>query len=174
MITNRRTVLQTAKFDVEERTVLRQGQHLTRHIVVHPGVAVILPLLDDGRLVLIENERVSVDRKLLELPAGTLESGEAPIVCAARELEEETGYVAGRLEPLLEVLASPGICDERMHVFVARELRPTAQRLDEGELIDPVILSWEEVIAAIGDGRIEDAKTVASILYFERFGGAAR
>lgn len=165
-----RVILSTTKFAVEERHVLRGGLELTRHIVVHPGAAVILPLLDDGRVVLIRNQRVSVGRALLELPAGTLEPGEAPIVAAARELEEETGYAAGSVEPLLEFLASPGICDERMYVFVARGLQKRAQRLDPGELIDPVVLDWEDALAAIADGRIEDGKTISSLLYFERFG----
>jgi ADP-ribose pyrophosphatase len=162
-------VLVTTKFRVEKRRLLRGGREVERHIVVHPGVAVMLPLLDDRRVVLIENTRASIGRKVLELPAGTLEPGEAPEVCAARELEEETGYVAARLSPLTSFFASPGISTERMHVFLAEGLTKTQQRLDPGELIEPVVLELDDLLERIGDGRVEDAKTIATVLFYARF-----
>ncbi len=166
-------VLRAAKFTVERRRVVRGGQRFDRHIVVHPGAAVILPLLDDGRVVLVENQRVSVGRALLELPAGTLEPPEPPIACAARELEEETGYRAARLRPLVEFLASPGICTERMHAFLAEGLAPGPQRLEPGEVCRPVVLEWDDLLGRVRDGAIEDGKTIATVLYYQAFGRPA-
>ena len=102
-------------------------------------------------------------RELLELPAGTLGPPEPPIQCAARELEEETGYVAGHLEPLCEFYTSPGFTNERMSVFVATDLRATAQRLEPTEQIRVEIMSLEDALAATTDGRIIDGKTIAAL-----------
>ncbi len=168
---DREDVLVTTKFRVERRRLLRGGALVERHIVVHPGAAVILPLLDDDHVVLIENTRASIGRKLLELPAGTLEPPEPPEACAARELEEETGYAAKRLTPLTSFFASPGISTERMYAFVAEGLRKTAQSLDPGELIDPVILTFDDLLARIRSGEVEDAKTIAVTLFYLRFRG---
>jgi ADP-ribose pyrophosphatase len=138
-------------------------------VVVHPGAAVILPLLAGDRVLLIANERVAVGRELLELPAGTLDPPETPLECARRELAEETGYQAGRLEPLLCLYSSPGICTELLHAFVATELTPGPTRLDAGEQIRLVPMPYGEALAAIGQKRIVDAKTIATLLYYDCF-----
>jgi len=148
----------------------RDGSTKTKAVLRHPGAVVILPLLDDGRVVLIENRRVALDATLLELPAGTLEGDEAPIDQAARELREETGYVASTIEPLLSFYASPGICDERMHGFVARGLVAGTQELDPTEEIGVVVRTWDEVMRAIHDGELVDGKSLALLLYWDRFG----
>lgn len=159
-----------SKFELRARSVpTRGGGHVRREVVVHPGAVVLLPLLDDGRIVLIRNHRFSVDRALWELPAGTLEPGEPVERCAARELEEETGYRAGALAPLTAFYASPGITDERMHVFLATGLRPSAQDLDATERIEVFPTEVEEARAMIRDGRIEDGKTIAALLYWLAF-----
>lgn len=139
-------------------------------MVVHPGSVVLLPLRDDGKLLLIRNRRFAVERTLLELPAGTLELGEDPAGCAARELEEETGHRAASLTALLAFYPSPGMSSERMHVFVARGLTQTEQRLDESEQIEVEPLALEEVLARIERNEIEDAKTIAAVLYFHTWG----
>lgn len=162
-------ILRAAKFTVERRRVVRDGQSFERHVIVHPGAAVVLPLLEGGRVVLVENQRASVGRALLELPAGTLEPPEPPLACAARELEEETGYRAGRLRPLVEFLATPGICTERMHAFVADGLVAGPQRLEPGEACRPIVLEWEELLERIRRGAIEDGKTIATALYYHVF-----
>lgn len=148
----------------------RDGSTKTKAVLRHPGAVVILPLLDDGRVVLIENRRVALGATLLELPAGTLEGEEAPIDQAARELREETGFVASAIEPLLSFYASPGICDERMHGFVARGLVAGMQELDPTEEIGVVVRTWDEVMRAIRDGELVDGKSLALLLYWDRFG----
>ena len=165
-----RRLLHTPRFDVVERTYRApDGSTHCRTFVEHPGAVTILPLFDDGRICLIRNFRPAVGHELFELPAGTLEPGEAPLATATRELQEETGYTATRVEPLCEFWMSPGILNELMHVFVARGLRRGQASLDEGEIVAPHPVTRDEALAMIADGRIQDAKSVATLLYFERF-----
>jgi ADP-ribose pyrophosphatase len=164
-----RTVFVGKKFHVEQRPFDVDGTAHVYDVIVHPGAAVILPVLDDGRLVLIQNQRIAVGQELIELPAGTLDPGETHAQCAARELTEETGYRAARLEPLVRFYSSPGILSEQMHVFLATGLTPGPTAFDAGEQIRVLPLSHAEAIAAIRDGRITDAKTILSLLYYDRF-----
>lgn len=152
-----------------EKMTLDDGRQWTRDIIRHPGAVVILPILEDGRIVLIENYRVSVKEWLIELPAGTLEPPEEPLAAASRELIEETGYRADRFEPLVSFLSSPGLFDERMHVFLAKGLTPGEMDLQEGERIRVRPTPLDEVLQMIRDGQIHDGKTVASVLYYKVF-----
>lgn len=164
-----RPLLSTARFDIVERSYHSPDGALHRRaIVLHPGAVTILPVFDDGRICLIRNFRPAVGCELFELPAGTLEPGEAPLATATRELEEETGYVAASIEPLREFWMSPGILNERMHLFLARGLRPGTVSLDAGEIVAPHIVSGEEALAMVADGRIEDAKSLVGLLCYER------
>ena len=123
-------LLTTRLFEVERRVFPRVGQtSVRRDVVVHPGAVVILPVLEDGRLVLIRNYRYPVEKELLELAAGTREPDETPLETARRELEEETGYRAGVIEPLTEFYTSPGILTERMYAFLATDLTEVGQNL---------------------------------------------
>jgi ADP-ribose pyrophosphatase len=142
------------------------GNEIVRDVVEHRGAAVILPLLDDGRVILIRNLRRTVGKVLWELPAGTLDPGESPEACAAREVEEETGYRAGKIEPLTAFYASPGILDERMHGFIATELTPSKQNLDTDEEIEVFPIPQWQVRDMLKDGHIEDGKTIALLLYW--------
>ena len=146
------------------------GNKLVKEVVAHPGAVIVLPLLDDGQVVLIRNRRWALREVLLELPAGTLEKGESPINCAGRELLEETGYLASRIRPLLSFYTSPGILSEKMHAFVAEglQLRKTAHELDEEIEVAPVTMA--DAIDLIRTGGIVDGKTIATLLYYERFG----
>ncbi|MBX9790603.1 MAG: NUDIX hydrolase [Pirellulales bacterium] len=165
-----RPLLHTPRFDVVERTYRApDGSTHFRAYVQHPGAVAILPLFDDGKICLIRNFRPAVGHELFELPAGTREPGEAPLATATRELEEETGYAAVRIERLCEFWMSPGILNERMHVFVARGLQRGKASLDKGEIVAPHIVSHDEAMAMVADGRIQDAKSVAALLYFEQF-----
>jgi ADP-ribose pyrophosphatase len=145
-----------------------EGRAVEREIVHHPGGVAIVPVLDGDRIVLIRNDRIAVDDRLWELPAGTLEAGEATDIAAARELEEETGYRAGRMTPVGEFYASPGFLDELVRVFAAEDLQFVGQRLEAGEDIEVVVLRRTEILEMITDGRIRDAKTIAGLLMWER------
>ncbi len=135
----------------------------------HPGAAVILPLLADGRVGLIRVHRFAVGQSLLELPAGTIDPPESPADCAARELAEETGFRAGRLDHLVSFFSTPGICVERMHAFVASELTTGDAQCEPGERIELEPMEYSMTLAAIADGRIQDSKTIVALLYFDRF-----
>jgi ADP-ribose pyrophosphatase len=145
------------------------GVQRTRETIQHPGAVTILPLLDDGRVCLVRNYRVAVGKELLELPAGTLEPGEAPEYTAARELAEETGYHASSIEKLTEFFMSPGILNERMHLFLATGLTLGTAAPEDGEEVAPVVLPWQEALLMVHSGQIEDAKSLAGLLYYERF-----
>lgn len=144
------------------------GRTATRQVILHPGAVVILPLLDDGRVVLIRNQRVAVGKTLIELPAGTLEPPEPAADCAVRELREETGYAAERWRELPGFFMSPGILCERMHVFVAQGLTAGDPSREVGENIDNLVVAFEKALAMCDRGEIEDAKTIATLLAWER------
>jgi len=144
----------------------RSGQALERHVIVHPGAVGVLPLLDDGRVVLLRQYRIAVDSYLIELPAGTLEPGEEPITSARRELIEETGYTAGKIEPLITFYSSPGILREQLHLFVATELTPGKTALEDGEDIEPLIVTWQDIRKMIAGGEITDAKTLIGLQHY--------
>jgi ADP-ribose pyrophosphatase len=146
--------------------VLPDGRSVALDAVRVPAVAYILPLLEDGRVVLIRQYRPIVGAEIWELPAGTLEPGEAPEACARRELAEEAGYAAGRLEPLGEALADPGLTDERIFLFLARELRPVARGLDADEQIEVVPVPLGEAYRMAAAGEILDAGTLVALFRF--------
>ena len=141
------------------------GSRHVREIVRHPGAVAVVPLLGDGRVCLLHNDRCSVGGELIELPAGTLEPGEQPRATAERELAEETGYRAGRMELLAEFYTSPGILDERMYLYVATELVPGPAAPEPGERLRPIVVAWQEAMALLRRGEIRDAKTLVGLLY---------
>jgi len=144
------------------------GRELRRDVVRHPGAVVILPLLDDARVVLIRNERRAVGLTLWELPAGTLEDGEDPSDTAGRELREETGYKADRLRRLGELYTSPGFLDEKLHLFLATGLTHVGQQLEDEESIEVHETPIDEALQMIDDGRIVDGKSIATLLMWTR------
>jgi len=145
------------------------GREHVREIVRHPGAVTILPVLDDDRVCLIENYRIAVDQRLIELPAGTLEPGEDPAQTARRELAEETGYRAGAIDRLAVFYMSPGILDERMHLYLATSLEPGPMALEGGEQIAPLTATWQETLEMIRSGRVQDSKTLVGLLYYNTF-----
>jgi len=136
---------------------------IVRDVVRHPGAVAVVPVADDGRLVLIRNFRVAVDQWLWELCAGKLEPGEDPTSAAPRELEEETGLAAATITPIGRFFTSPGFADEVMHVFEARGLTPVARRLERGERIEVEALPIERVLEMVRSGEIRDGKTIAGL-----------
>jgi ADP-ribose pyrophosphatase len=151
-------------FDVTVDTVREGDQTYIREIVHHPGSAVILPVFDDNTIGLVKQYRHPAVKYLLELPAGTLNDRERPEAGAARELEEELGLVAGRMEKLSEFFISPGFLSEKMWLYLASDLRETQQRLEEDEAIEIVRLPIDRALQMITDNEIEDAKTIIGLL----------
>src|SRR6476661_7325666 len=151
-------------FDVTVDTVREGDRTYIREVVHHPGSAVILPAFDDGTIALVKQYRHPAVRYLLELPAGTLNEQEPPEEGAARELEEELGLVAGRMEKLSEFFISPGFCEEKMWLYLATDLTETAQRLEDDEMIEVVRLPLGRALQMITDGEIEDAKTIIGLM----------
>ena len=147
---------------------IETGKRHKREVVVHPGAVVILAIRQDGNVLLIRNRRYAVGQTLLELPAGTLEKNEDPMNCAGRELLEETGYLAGRLERLGFFYTSPGILSEKMYAFAAYDLQEQTAALEEGEEIELEPTPLDEAVAMASDGRIQDGKTIAALLMYDR------
>ncbi|MCD0460861.1 NUDIX hydrolase [Roseiconus lacunae] len=158
------TLLKGARFNVERLTLHGDdGKLYQREVVRHPGAVVLLPILDDGSVVMIDNTRPTVGETLLELPAGTREVGEAGHVTADRELIEETGYSAGKLELMLEFYSAPGISDELMLLFRASDLTAGEAQREATESIVNRIVAKEDIPALIRDGKIRDAKTLVGL-----------
>jgi ADP-ribose pyrophosphatase len=133
-------------------------------IVHHTGGAAIVPFFNDGTVALVKQWRYPLNRYSLELPAGRIERGHSPEETAARELEEETGYRAGSLQKIADFYVAPGYCEERIHVFLARELKASKQRLDDDEEIEVIRLPISEAISLIGSGKIDDGKSIIGLL----------
>lgn len=168
----RREVRYTGKvFDlVVDEVEYPSGAKGVREIARHPGGAVVVPLLDSGDVILVEQWRWPFETRLLELPAGKLAPGEDPAACAARELTEETGWTAERLEPLTNIYTTPGFCDEILHLFVGRGLRsaPGGHRREEGERDMAVhIMPLKDAADMARRGVLRDAKTIIGLLLAE-------
>lgn len=155
--------------DLEQMEVRfgEKGWH-TFQIVRHPGGAAILPLHDDNTITLIRQPRPAVDAITVEIPAGRLSPGEDPAECARRELLEETGLRCGRIDPLGSIYPSPGVFDEKIHLFLATELTQGAAQQEQFEDITPIRVSLDDAMAMAGDGRIVDAKTIAALMRVSR------
>jgi ADP-ribose pyrophosphatase len=144
---------------------LPNGFAVTLEIVRHPGASAIAAIDDDGAVILVQQYRHAVGGYLWEVPAGKLDAGEAPEACAARELAEETGVVAASLQRVGEVVTCPGFCDERIHLFVATELRAVPPSRGADEVIATVAhVPLAEACAMIDRGEIRDAKTIAALV----------
>jgi ADP-ribose pyrophosphatase len=153
---------------VREDTVrLPDGRDARREYIVHPGAAVIVPLFDDGDVLLEWQFRYPLRRHFLELPAGKLERGEPAIDTARRELLEETGFEAGVLEPLCTMHPCIGYADEVIEYFVARDLRQVGRRLDDEEFLATLRVPFAQALDWIADGRITEAKTQVGLLHLD-------
>ena len=162
-------LIETRKFRVVRETITTDGgKTKTREIVRHPGACVIVPMVDDEHVCLIRNFRVAVKQTLIEVPAGTLEPPEEPHVTAERELIEETGYRAKKIELLHAFYPSPGILDEKMHLYLATGLTAGETAREEGEEIENWPVPWDEAVAMIFRGEIQDAKTIVGLLWVDR------
>lgn len=132
----------------------------------HHGAAAVLPVMDDGKILMVKQYRNAVDRFTLELPAGGRNGDEPTIECAARELEEETGYYSKDLEQLLSLKTTVAFCDELIDIYLARNLKKSHQNLDEGEFVDVYAYDIEELVRMVSDFTIQDAKTIAAVMTY--------
>jgi len=144
---------------------LPDGKIGNRDIIKHPGASAILPFLDDERVILVNQFRKALDKTLLEIPAGKLDAGEDPKVCAIRELEEETGYTAKEVTYLGTIATAPGFCDELIHLYKATGLSQGEKSLDEDEFTEVKVFTLEEIKTMIKNGEIIDTKTISSLMY---------
>ena len=153
---------------VARDTVREAGKTYVREVVRHPGGAAVVAYFEDGTVALVSQYRHPTVRYLLELPAGKLDPGERPEETAAREMEEELGVVAGRLEQLTEFYTTPGFCAEKLWVFLATDLSETARRCEDDEIIEVVRLPFARALEMIASREIEDAKTIIGLLLAAR------
>ena len=144
---------------------MNNGKTTVREVIEHPGSVAIVPLLDDRRIVLIRQFRLATGSFIWEIPAGTLEKDESPEACAKRELEEETGFQCGSLDPLFNCYLAPGYSTELMHLYLARDLKKTTQHIEEDEIITIHEVSPNEALQMIGRGDIRDSKTIGAISF---------
>ncbi len=147
-----------------------EGKPYTRFVLEHDPAVVIVPVLDDGRVVLVHQYRHSVGKYLYEFPAGLIDLNEDPEVAAHRELAEETGYRAASMRRLTGGFPAPGFCDEYLHFYLAEGLTLGSQNLDEDEVLEPLAVSFAELGTWISEGKVEDIKTMMIYLYLCRFG----
>lgn len=148
----------------EDIVKLPSGKVVTWDLVKHKGAAAVVPVMEKGTILLVKQYRNALDQETLEIPAGGIEPGETPLECVTREIEEETGYRAGKMEHLMTIVTAIGFCDEKIPIYVASDLRPSKQHLDEDEFIDVKEFTIEEIKEMIFDGRIIDAKTISGVL----------
>lgn len=147
---------------------LPDGREATRDLVTHPGASVIIPLNENGELYMVRQYRKPIERMSLEIPAGKLDNGEDPGICAARELKEETGLSAEKLEHLVSVHTTPGFCNEILHIYLATGLEEGEQCADEDEFITSEKIPVNELVNMVMSGEITDAKSIIGILMADR------
>ena len=153
-----------------ETVTLPNGATVDLDVIHHPGAAAVVPVKEDGSVILIRQFRHAVGGYIYEIPAGKLDHGEDPKVCAARELEEEIGYRAASLEKLASILTTPGFTDEMIHIYEGTGLTKGTQQLDHDEVIEILEVPIEKAIAQIKDGTIKDVKTIIGLqmVYLQR------
>lgn len=155
--------------DFYQDTMEINGDHTAIwDFIKHKGAAAVVPVTDEGKILMVRQYRNALERYTLEIPAGALDSAdELGIECASRELEEETGYRSEHLEWLINLRTTVAFCNEKIEVFVAKDLIPSRQHLDEDEFIDLGAYTMDELKEKIYSGEIEDAKTVSALLAYE-------
>ncbi|MDY5578055.1 MAG: NUDIX hydrolase [Lachnospiraceae bacterium] len=158
--------------DLYEDTIqLPDGTVQHYDFINHKGAAAVLPVMEDGKILMVKQYRNALDRFTLELPAGGRNGADEPtILCAARELEEETGYKSDHLEQLLSIKTTVAFCNELIDIYVATDLKKSHQHLDEGEFVDVAAYDIMELVQMVYDFTIQDAKTVAAIMtYYAKY-----
>jgi ADP-ribose pyrophosphatase len=169
-ILNSTSIYEGPVFGIRRDEVIEpSGVRAIREVITHPGSVVVLPVLPDGRILLIQQYRHATRQYLWELVAGRIDSGETPKAAAARELIEETGYRAKRLRVFLEMFPTPGFLEEKMFLLLAEGLTAGEAEPEEDEKIISRAYKRKELEEMIRDGKLRDAKSIAGILYYFRF-----
>lgn len=150
----------------KDKVRLYNNQKTYREVVEHDGGIAVIPVTKEGKILMVKQYRIAVDEIILELPAGKLEDNEDVKKCAVRELEEETGYRANKIKKLFHFYTTPGYSSEKLHLFIAEDLKYFGQNLDQGEYIDIVELDKKDIISYILNGMIKDSKTIIGLLWF--------
>lgn len=157
-------------FDVAEDTIeIEKGRVTKWDLVLHNGATAIVPMTEENEIILVRQYRNANNTEVLEIPAGKLEKGEDPYHCAIRELEEETGYKAGHMEKICEMFSAIGFSNEKLHLFLAKNLKKGKQHLDEDEYITLEKYPISEAVKMIFSGEIQDSKTIVGILSVYHF-----
>ncbi|MES2297767.1 MAG: NUDIX hydrolase [Pseudomonadota bacterium] len=151
-----------------DRVALPNGHVAAREYILHPGAVVILPVLDDGRVLLERQFRYPLDRVFIEFPAGKIDAGEQALACAKRELQEETGYTASDWQFVCTIHNAIAYSDEHLDLFLARGLVPGPAKLDEEEFLDTCTVSMDELMELVRSGQITDVKTVIGAFWLEK------
>lgn len=165
-IVNRKSVLHQGRVFAltRENITLENGATIDIDIIRHPGAAAIVAVSDDNNVILIKQYRHAIGGYIWEIPAGTLNPNESPLTCGKRELIEETGFSAQNWQKLGEITPVPGYSDERIHLFLAKELLPAEQKLDHDEMLNVHPVPFEEAIEMIHTGKIQDAKSITGLM----------
>ncbi|ABB16085.1 NUDIX domain-containing protein [Carboxydothermus hydrogenoformans] len=153
---------------VKDEVLLENGKISTREVVLHPGAVTIIPIFEN-KIVFVEQYRYPVKERLLELPAGKLNKNEAPEVTAYRELLEETGFIAKKLQHLTTFYTTPGFSNEVMYLYLAKELQKTDPRPDEDEIVKTVFIEIDKIKELLHSNKIKDAKTLIGLFWFLNF-----
>lgn len=167
---NREIVYKGKIFDVAEDTIEIEKDKLTKwDLVLHNGATAIVPITEDNQIILVRQYRNANNAEVLEIPAGKLEKDEDPYKCAIRELEEETGYQAGKVEKICSMFSAVGFSDEKLHLFMATQLKKGEQHLDEDEYITLEKYPLADAVNMIFNGEIQDSKTIVGVLTVYHF-----
>ncbi len=168
-LTNSKTLFEGKVFNLKiDEIEYDSGNKGIREVIVHPGGAVVIPVTNEGKLIMVTQIRYPFQTTLLEFPAGKLDIDEDPLDCAIRELEEETGYKSGKVNKLGKIYTAPGYCTETLHIYVAQELKKGDHKREEGEQgMEVFELSFEEIEKKINNGEIVDAKSICGIFYLK-------
>ncbi len=148
-----------------EDVLLPNGEQSKREVVKHPGAVGIIPITADGKIVMVRQYRKALEKVIIEIPAGKLDLNEEPLLCAKRELQEETGYVSDSMEFIVSFYTSPGFADELIYIYVAEGLTKREISLDADEFLDVLEISLEEAEQMIQEEKIHDAKTIYAVQY---------
>lgn len=151
-----------------ETVLLPNGHEIELEIILHPGASAVVPLTERGNVILLRQYRHAVGGYILEVPAGKLNPGEDPALCAERELTEEAGVIAGKLTPLGSTLTTPGFTNEVIHLYLAEDLRPARTAHEQSEVITLLERPLTETLAMIASGEIRDAKSICALFLADR------